>query len=151
EHVERDLQALLLENLLGRVRRPAGLVVLHDSPRAERLDVDAVDLPRERHAVADVEPTERGALAAERDLVARWDERKLRRGLRAPERLEVAPERLVELLPLQLGELHPHALQGLVEAAAEERQSALELRLVEALDAELLRNPAEKPVQRGVR
>ena len=61
----------------GRVRRAAGLVVLHDAARAERLDVDAVDLPRERQALAEVEAAEGRALIAERHLVAARDERQL--------------------------------------------------------------------------
>ena len=96
-------------------------------------------------------PPKRRALAAERHLEALRDERELRRSLRAHERLEVAPERLVELLALQLGQLHAHAVHRLVEAAAQERQRAVELRLVEPLDAELLRDAAEELVQRAVR
>src|SRR5439155_3672592 len=70
---------------------------------------------------------------------------------RAHEGLEIAPERLVELLPLELRHLHPHAVHRRVEAAPEERQRAVELRLVELLDAELLRDAAEELVQRVVR
>ena len=55
EHVERDLQAQLALDLARRVRVLARLVVLHDPARAERVDVDAVDLPRQREPVAEVE------------------------------------------------------------------------------------------------
>src|SRR5205085_7847901 len=48
EHVERDLQPQLALDLTGGVRVLARLVVLHDPPRAERVDVDSVDLSGER-------------------------------------------------------------------------------------------------------
>ena len=44
-----------------------GLVVLHDSPRAERLEVDAVDLSREREPVAELEPAELASARAPND------------------------------------------------------------------------------------
>src|SRR5436190_15940789 len=71
EHVERDLQAQLALDLACRVCVLSGLVVLHDPPRAEWILVDAVDLPGEREAVAEVEPSlklGRRALAAEEHL-----------------------------------------------------------------------------------
>ena len=70
EHVERDLEAQLRLDLRGRVRGLPRLVVLDDRPRAERVDVDAVDLPRQRKAV-DLQPAlelGRRAVGAERDL-----------------------------------------------------------------------------------
>ncbi len=68
EHVERDLQPQLAVDVARRVRALARLVVLHDPARAERVDVDPVDLPREPQAVAEVEPAlqlRRRALGAE--------------------------------------------------------------------------------------
>src|SRR4051794_24301107 len=123
---------------------------MNDPARAERLDVDSVDLSREREAVAEIEPAERRALAAERDLEPPRHELELRHGLRADERLEIAPESLVELLPLELRQLHAHAVHRRVEAAPKERQRAVELRLVQLLHAELLRDAAEELVQRVV-
>src|SRR4029453_3429821 len=100
---------------------------------------------------AQVESAEGRTLAAERHLEPLRDEPNLRRGLRARERFEIAPQRLIELLPLQLGQLHAHAVYGLVETAAQERQRAIEVSLVEALDAEFLGDAAEELVQRAVR
>src|SRR5580765_8527453 len=57
EHVERDLELLLLLDLHGRMGVLARLVVLDDAARAERIDVDSVDLSRERHAWSQLEPT----------------------------------------------------------------------------------------------
>ena len=51
EHVERDLQLLLGLDLRRRMSGLAGLVVLNDPARAERIEVDAVDLSGEREAV----------------------------------------------------------------------------------------------------
>ena len=82
----------------------ARLVVLDDPARAERVDVDAVDLPREGHALGELEPAlqlRRGALGAEQHLEAARDERHVRSGLFADERLEVAPEAVPELAPLE--------------------------------------------------
>ena len=94
EHVERDLEAQLGVDLRRREGRLAGLVVPHDPARAERVEVDPVDLPREREA-AQVEAAlqlRRRALGPERDLEAARDERGLRFRLVAHEALEVAPE-----------------------------------------------------------
>ena len=91
---------------------PARLVVLDDPARAERLDVDAVDLSRERQARRELEPAlqlRRGAVVPERDLEAPRLERQLRRALVLDERIEVPPQRLVELARLHLGQIHPHA------------------------------------------
>src|SRR5579884_3375321 len=55
EHVERDLQLQLFVDLLRRVGAAARLVVLHDPPRRERVDVDAVDLPAQVDSLAEVE------------------------------------------------------------------------------------------------
>ncbi len=99
----------------------ARLVVLDDAACAERVDVDPVDLPGQRHPVAEIEPALqllRGALAAEQDLEAARDELQRRLRLLVDDRLEVAPQRLVELARLHLGHLHPHALDRLVEAGA---------------------------------
>src|SRR5207244_9379087 len=72
EHVERDLEPELGLDLGRRVRGLPRLVVLDNPARAERVDVDPVDLPGEREAV-DLEARlelRRRALRAERDLEA---------------------------------------------------------------------------------
>ena len=81
EHVERDLEPELLLDLRGRVAGTARLVVLDDPARAARVDVDPVDLPGERDAVAQVEAAlqlRRRALRAEPDLEPARHERRLR-------------------------------------------------------------------------
>ena len=93
----------------------------------------------------------RRALAAEQHLEAARHERQLRLALRADDRLEVAPERLVELARLHLGHVHAHALQRLVEARAHQPHGVFDDALVELLDAELLRQAREELVERVVR
>ena len=154
EHVERDLQAQLALDLAGGVRVLAGLVVLHDPARAERILVDAVDLPGEREPVAEVEAAlqlGRRALAAEEHLEAPRHERELRLALDADDRLEIAPQRRVELARLHLRHVHAHALQRLVEARAHQAHRVVDDALVEPLDAELLRQAREELVERVVR
>ena len=56
EHVERDLEAQLALDPPRGVGALARLVVLDDPARAERVDVDPVDLPREREARPELEP-----------------------------------------------------------------------------------------------
>src|SRR5262249_44696813 len=71
EHVERNLQPQLALDVARGVRALAGLVVLDDPARAERVDVDPVDLPGKAHSLAEVEPALQlggRALHAERDL-----------------------------------------------------------------------------------
>src|SRR6188474_2549649 len=71
EHVERNLQPLLGVDLARRVRALPRLVVLHDAARAERVDVDTVDLPADEETVPELEAAlqlGRGAVAAEGDL-----------------------------------------------------------------------------------
>jgi hypothetical protein len=121
EHVERNLQLLLRRDLRRGMTALAGLVVLHDPARAEWIDVDPVDLSGEGHAGGELEPAlqlGRGALRPERHLEAPGNERRLRLGVLAHERLQVAPEAVAKLALLQLGQLHPHAVDRLVEAAA---------------------------------
>ena len=82
-----------------------GLVVDHDRPRTEGIDVDPIDLPREREAVAQIEPALqlRGcALRAEQHLEAPRLERQLGLGLQADEGFEVTPQGLVELAALEV-------------------------------------------------
>ena len=57
EHVERDLQAQLLLDLGRRVAALPRLVVLHDPARAERIDVDPVDLAAEEDVVPEEQPS----------------------------------------------------------------------------------------------
>ena len=154
EHVERDLQTQLALDLARRVRVLPRLVVLHDPARAERVDVDAVDLPGERQAVSQVEAAlqlGRGALATERDLEAAGNEPQLACALLVHRRLEIAPQRLVELAGLHLGHLHPDALQRLVEAGAHEAHRTVLDAVVQLLDAELLGQPREELEERAVR
>src|SRR2546423_756457 len=80
ERVERDLQVQLGLDLSGRVRGLAGLVVDDEAAGAERVAVDAVDLPGDGEA-AQVEPALQlrcRALGAERDLEAVRQERRRR-------------------------------------------------------------------------
>ena len=88
EHVERDLEPQLALDLAGGVRVLAGLVVLDDPARAERIDVDPVDLPGESEPAAEIEPSlelRRGPLAAEQHLEAA--------GGASPRRPPVPPDR----------------------------------------------------------
>src|SRR5947209_7425825 len=153
EHVQRDLEPQLLLDLHRRVRVLARLVVLHDSACAERIDVDAVDLPGERDPVAEAEAALQfrcRAFAAECDLEPPRHELSLAAGLLVHERLEVAPERLIELARLHLGHLHPHAAECLAEARAHQSHGVVLDTLVEFLDAELLREAREELEQRAV-
>src|SRR5581483_343909 len=73
------------------------------------------------------------------------------RTLLVHERLEIAPERLVELACLHLGHLHAHAADCLVEACAHEPDGVVLDALVELLDAELLGQAVEELEERAVR
>src|SRR5207249_7377941 len=140
EHVERDLEPELGLYLPGRVDALARLVVLDDPARAEGIDVDPVDLPREPDPVGELEPAlelRRCSLRPEQDLEPPWDERQVGFGLVADELLEVAPERLFELRRLELRQLETDAsAQRVVEAAAKERDRLLDALRLDALDAE---------------
>ena len=93
EHVERHLNARLVVDLAGGRRAP-GLVVHHDPACAQRVDVDAVDLPADGDAVTEV-------VRAERDLeLARHESRRAAR-LVPDELLEVAAQAVQELAPLR--------------------------------------------------
>src|SRR5436305_7952851 len=147
EHVQRDLEPQLLLDLHRRVGVLAGLVVLHDPARAERVDVDAVDLPGERDPVAEAEAALQFgccALAAERDLEPARNELPLAPGLLVHERLEVPPERLVELARLHFRHLHAHTAQCLAQTRAHEPHGVVLDALVELLDAELLGQTREE-------
>ena len=96
----------------GRVRRLPRLVVLDDPARAEGIEVDAVDLPGQREAVDLEAALELGAptgRSRRRLLEPARDEREGRLGFLAHEVLEIAPEPLFELSPLQVAELDPNA------------------------------------------
>ena len=131
EHVQRDLELQLVVDLLRRMRGAARLVVLHDPARAVRVDVDAVDLAAQEEVVAERQAAlqlGRRAVGAERDLEAPRQKLQRRRGLVAHEPFEIAPEALVELGLLQLGELEPDAAaQRVVEAAAQEADGRLDV------------------------
>src|SRR5439155_3779548 len=79
------------------------------------------------------------------------DERELRRGVLAYERLEVAPQPVLELAALQRLQLHPHSAQRFVEAAAEECDRVVEVVRVDTLDAELLRETRVEAEERLMR
>src|SRR5215210_8873698 len=134
--------------------RPARLVVLHDSARAARVDIDPVDLPGERDPVAEVEPAlelGRRSLRAEADLELSRHERRRSKRLVTDELLEVAAKTLLELAPLELGHLHPHARQRSSEALAEEAERLLERALADLVAADGARQPRVEAVQGRVR
>src|SRR3990170_688844 len=68
----------------------------------------------------------------------------------ADELLEIAPEPLRELAPLQLGQLQPDALERAGEAVAHEGERGVEVLGRHALAADLLRQAREEAVQRRV-
>ena len=141
EHVQRNLEALLGLDLLRRVRVLARLVVLDDPPRAERIDVDAVDLPRQRDALGELEATlELGcrAFRSEEHLEPARNERHVCGGLFADEGFEVAPEAVPELTPLEIGQLDTHALHRIVQAPPQEGERILDPIRLDAVRAELL-------------
>ena len=132
----------------------ARLVVLHDPAGAERVDVDPVDLPGERQPGRELETAlqlRRRPLVPERDLEPARHEREAGLALLLDDRLEVAPQRLVELAQLHLGELHPHAADRLVEALPHQPLRVVDVARLELLDAELRRHAREEAVQRRVR
>ena len=102
EHVQRDLQLQLRLDLRRRVRGLPRLVVLDDPARAERVEVDPVDLAGKREGV-EIEPSlqlRRRPLRPERDLEPARDELELRGRLVAHEGFEIAEQALLELAPL---------------------------------------------------
>ncbi len=124
----------------------ARLVVLDDSARAERVDVDPVDLAGEGQTRRQLEPAlqlGRCAFATERDLEPPRYERRRGPALLLDERPEVAPQRLVELPLLHLGQIHAHARERVVEAAAHQPGRRLNVLRLEPLHPELGRD-AEK-------
>jgi len=151
EHVERDLELLLLLDLHGRMGVLARLVVLDDAARAERIDVDSVDLPRERHARSQLEPAlqlGRRPLGAEQHFEAAREKRHVRSCLFADEGFEVAPQAVPKLARLQLRELEAHTLHDcFVEAPREERHRVLDAIRFDAVGAELLRQSGVEAVQ----
>ena len=102
EHVQRDLQLQLRLDLRRRVRGLPRLVVLDDPARAERVEVDPVDLAGEREGV-EIEPSlqlRRRPLRPERNLEPARDELEVRGRLVAHEGFEIAEQALLELAPL---------------------------------------------------
>ena len=135
------------------MRALARLVVDDDPARAEGIDVDPVDLPGERDS-AQVEPAlqlGRGALGAERDLEAPRQERAVALRLGVHEGLQVTEQAVLELAPLQPGHLHPDAGEGVAETAPHEREGRVEVRGLDAVGADLLRQAGEEPEERLVR
>src|SRR5262249_20644498 len=119
EHVERNLEPQLALDLGRRVGVLAGLVVLHDPASAERVDVGPVDLsggsqPRPELKAA-LEPR-RSPFVPEADSEAARNKRQAGFAPLLYDRLEVSPQRLVELAQLHLRELHPHAAESVVQA-----------------------------------
>src|SRR5437764_664882 len=131
------------------MRGLARLVVLDDPAGAEGVEIDPVDLSRERER-AEIETALEllgRALRAERNLEPPRHQLQLRGGLVPEERLEVAEQPLLELLPLQVGQLHPDASHRLGEALAQELERVVELFGPELFDAEPLRDAGEELVQ----
>ena len=133
----------------------AGLVVLDDPPRAERVDVDAVDLAAQVEAVAERQaPLQLGrrALRAEADLEPARHELQLRACLVAGKALEVAPQPFFELGRLQLRQVEPDtAPERVVEAAAKEAERPFDVLRRHTVVPEFLRQPRVELVQRAVR
>ncbi len=150
EHVERDLEPQLLLDGPRGVGGLAGLVVLHDRARRERLDVDAVDLPGQGEPVSELEPRRVRPLAAERDLETVRHEAGVPRCLVADERFQVAREPGAQLPPLEVAHLHADAADRLVEARVDEHDGRVGVAVLEVRRAELLLQPAEETVERRV-
>ena len=128
------------------------LVVLDDPARAERVEVDPVDLAGEREGV-EIEPSlqlRRRPLRPERNLEPARDELELRGRFVAHEGFEIAEQALLELAPLEVGQLHPDPGHRLREALAQELERPVELLRTQLLDPELLRQTGEELVQRRV-
>ena len=152
EHVQRDLQLQLRLDLGRGVCGLTRLVVLDDPARAERVEVDAVDLPGQREGV-EIEPSLqllRRPLRPERHLEPARDELELRGRFVAHEGFEIAEQALLELAPLEVGQLHPDPGHRLREALAQELERPVELLRTQLLDPELLRQTGEELVQRRV-
>src|SRR5881227_2170819 len=131
------------------MRGLARLVVLDDPAGAEGVEIDPVDLSRERER-AEIETALEllgRALRAERNLEPPRHQLQLRGGLVAEESLEVAEQPLLKLSPLQVGQLHPDARHRLGEALAHELERVVELFGPELFDAEPLRDTGEELVQ----
>src|SRR5581483_8820870 len=156
EHVQRDLQLQLALDLGGRMRGLARLVVPDDSARRARVEIDPVDLSGQVEGL-EVEPSlqlRRGSLRPERDLEAPRDERQRRLRLRPDDGLEVAPQPLLELAALEVGQLEPGlrpARDRIRQALAQEVERLVELLRRHALAAQPLRQAGEEPEQRLVR
>src|SRR4029453_843674 len=153
EHVERDLEAELLLHLARRRRMLARLVVLDDPTRAQRLDVDPVDLPREDEVLAELEAALKlrsGTLAAKGDLEVTRLERGVGRGLDTNESFEVARQRLFQLAALQLRHLQPNAAEGPLEALTHEVDRILHLLGPDAVAPENLGEAGEELEERAV-
>ena len=151
EHVERDLQARSCVDLLRRVRRAARLVVLHDPARAERLEVDAVDLSGERQTVAEVEPAEASS-ARGRTTPRTGSGRAAAR--RASTRTNASRSRhSVWSSSCRWSSVSSMRTPATARSRQRRRNGSARssVRLVEALDAELLRDAAEELVQCVVR
>src|SRR5205823_12591569 len=120
----------------------------------ERVDVDPVDLPGEREPGAELEAAlqlRRRPVAAERDLEPARDEGQAGLALLFDDRLEVAPQRLIELAQLHVRELHPHAAECLVEALPHQPLRIVNVAGLELLDPELRRYAREEAGQRRAR
>src|SRR5215212_4398582 len=129
EHVERDLQLQLRVDLGRRERRLTRLVVLDDPTCRKWVDVDPVDLPGQREAAEVEARLELGcrALGSEQHLEAARSERQVELRLLAHEVLEVTPQALLELAPVEIGQLEPEAtLERVVEALVQEFDGLLE-------------------------
>src|SRR6185503_17517234 len=153
EDVERDLQLLLGVDVAGAMCA-AELVVLHDASGAERIDVDPVDLPGDGEATELEAPLQldRRRARAEADLEPPRDEWQAELELLLDEMLEVARQGLLQLEPLQVGELHAHpAGDCLGEAFAQEDERLVQAVGLDRIRPEPLRQAAVEAVERLVR
>ena len=144
EDVERNLEAKLSVDVARRVRALAGLVVLNDPARAERVEVDPVDLPGEPEIVTErqarAEALEPRGRSRTRPRACAGRSCDVGRRLVAQEALEVRAQRVPELGLLQLGEIEPDpGLERVVETAMDERDRCLEVLGRHALGVELAR------------
>ena len=126
EQIQGDLQACLVVNLRRRGSR-ARFVVDDDSARAQRIDIDPVDL------AADPD-TGRQLVRLERHLQLPRDERGTCGRVGPHELLEIAPKALTELAALKIIDVDPEArVEGAVHALVHELDGRLDVVRCDAL------------------
>ena len=123
-------------------------------PCAEGVGVDPVDLPGDGEA-AELEAAlelDRGRARPEPDLEAARHEREAELELLLHEVLEVARKVLLELEPLEVGDVEPDAAgDRLDQAFAQEDEGLVQAVGLDSVRSEALRQPAVKAVERLVR